>query len=99
MEFLHHTHHFEHTPWERSLETMYINHEIRCAHHSDATLGKCSFDFVPVYFEYAHGLHHLEPAPWECPLEAVSGNCELCHCAHRSNAAIWDRSFEAVCVD
>eukprot|EP00971_Amphidinium_carterae_P275327 5462873-Amphidinium_carterae.1 len=49
--------------------------------------------------EDAQSPHHLEPAFQERSLEAVSGDLKRCDCAHRSEAALWNRSFEAVCKD
>eukprot|EP00971_Amphidinium_carterae_P136249 2699808-Amphidinium_carterae.1 len=46
--------------------------------------------------EDAHSLHHLEPAPWNRSFEAVCGDHETRDCAHRSDAALWKRSCEAV---
>eukprot|EP00971_Amphidinium_carterae_P138806 2750620-Amphidinium_carterae.1 len=46
--------------------------------------------------EDAHSPHRLEAAPRECSLDAVEGDIKACDCAHRSDAALWKRSFEAI---
>eukprot|EP00971_Amphidinium_carterae_P113421 2247150-Amphidinium_carterae.2 len=49
--------------------------------------------------EKVHGPHHLKPAFRECSLEAVAEDRERRDCAHRSDAALGNQSFEAVCED
>eukprot|EP00971_Amphidinium_carterae_P287866 5714715-Amphidinium_carterae.1 len=89
MEVAHRPHHLEPAPREHPLEAVSGDIEGRdCAHRSDATIRKRSFEGVCEDTEAAHGQHRLD-APRERPLEAVCGDIEGRDCAHHSDAALW----------
>eukprot|EP00971_Amphidinium_carterae_P272101 5400356-Amphidinium_carterae.1 len=95
-EVAHGPHDLEAAHRQSTLEAVQEDHEPRnCAHRSNATLWKRSFETIRVNLEAAHRPHHMQGAPRECSLKVVCTGFEDAQRPRQLEAAPWECALEA----